>query len=298
MVVGNIPLDLTVRVARLPEPGEDLRGESAYTMPGGSFNVLHASWRSGLLGRFAGSHGTGPFGDRVRDALADIGCDVVLPPLIDRDTGWVVALVDETGERTFVSSPDAVIGYDSAVLASLDLGPADLVYVSGYSLGLAERSLPLARWLAGLPAGNRVFCDLGPWGARAPDEVLGPVLAGLAWVGCNAHEASILTGRADPAAACRALQRRTGGAVALVRAGASGCWLATPDGALDLVPAPAVREVFDTSGAGDTHAGVFLAAVVAGESVRDAVVLANAAAARAVTLPGGASWGGGDPDRR
>src|SRR6188472_2458711 len=87
MLIGNIPLDLTVRVARLPTPGEDIRGEGAITVPGGGFNVLHAARGAGLLGRYAGTHGTGPFGDRVREALSDIDCQVLLPPLADRDSG-------------------------------------------------------------------------------------------------------------------------------------------------------------------------------------------------------------------
>jgi sugar/nucleoside kinase (ribokinase family) len=290
MLMGNIPVDLTVRVARLPSAGDDVRGDSALTTPGGGFNVLHAARRAGLLGRYAGSHGTGPFGDRVREALADIGCEVVLPRRVERDSGWVVALVDNTGERTFVSSPEAVIPYDRRVLESLRLAPGDLVYVSGYSLGLGERSAPLAEWVVGVPPDHRVFCDLGPWGAEARGEILRPVLGRVDWLSCNGREATRLTDEPDAAAACAALQRRTRHAVVLVRDGARGCWVATPDEVVELVAAPAVSEVRDTNGAGDAHSGAFLAAVAAGEPLRVAVTLANAAGAEAVQLVGGASW--------
>lgn len=290
MLIGNIPLDLTVRVSRLPKSGEDVRGDGAVTLPGGGFNVLHAAWRGGLLGRYAGTHGTGPFGDRVREALADIDCEVLQPPLRDRDSGWVVALVEGTGERTFVSSPDAVVAYESQVLEHLQPGPSELVYVSGYSLGLAERSVPLAGWVAVVPTAHQVFCDLGPWGARATPEVLDPVLQRVDWLSCNAREATRVSGEPDPAEAGVALQRRTGRGVVLVRVGAQGCWVATSGGAPDLVPAPAVPAVLDTTGAGDTHSGAFLAAVASGAPVREAVALANAAAAQSVTNPGGASW--------
>jgi sugar/nucleoside kinase (ribokinase family) len=298
MLMGNIPLDLTVRVPRLPRPGEDVQGESAVTLPGGGFNVLHAAWRGGLLGRYAGTHGTGPFGDHVREALADIDCEVLQPPLRDRDSGWVVALVDATGERTFVSSPDAVVAYDEKVLESLQLGPSELVYVSGYSLGLAELSVPLASWVAVVPREHQVFFDLGPWGAQATPEVLGPVLQRVDWLSCNAREARQVSGALEPADACAELQGRTDHAVALVRVGAQGCWVASPGGELDLVPAPVVPAVLDTTGAGDTHSGAFLAAVAAGAPVREAVVLANAAAARAVTNPGGAFWRRRSPGHR
>ena len=54
------------------------------------------------------------------------------------------------------------------------------------------------------------------------------------------------------------------------------------------IPAPTVRAV-DTTGAGDAHAGVFLAALADGLSPADAARRANAAAALAVTRPGPAT---------
>jgi sugar/nucleoside kinase (ribokinase family) len=72
----------------------------------------------------------------------------------------------------------------------------------------------------------------------------------------------------------------------IVRAGQDGCVLALrttgpgTDAALSLsrIPAPAVTAV-DTTGAGDAHSGVFLAALAAGLTATDAARRANAAAA-------------------
>ena len=119
MLLGNIPVDLVMRVPGLPQPGDDLLAETSVALPGGGFHVLDAAWRGGLRGRYAGTHGVGPFGDAVRAALARIDCSLDLPALEERDSGCVVALVDGTGERTFVSSPNAVLPYTTEVLASL-----------------------------------------------------------------------------------------------------------------------------------------------------------------------------------
>jgi sugar/nucleoside kinase (ribokinase family) len=54
------------------------------------------------------------------------------------------------------------------------------------------------------------------------------------------------------------------------------------------VPAPAVTAV-DSTGAGDAHAGVFLAALAGGLAPLDAAARANAAAAFAVTRDGPAT---------
>ncbi|MGD0609810.1 MAG: PfkB family carbohydrate kinase, partial [Streptosporangiaceae bacterium] len=53
------------------------------------------------------------------------------------------------------------------------------------------------------------------------------------------------------------------------------------------LPAPVVTAV-DTTGAGDAHSGVFLAALAAGLAAADAARRANAAAALAVTRSGAA----------
>jgi sugar/nucleoside kinase (ribokinase family) len=132
-----------------------------------------------------------------------------------------------------------------------------------------------------------LFVDPGPLVAQIPAGVLDPVLARCDWWSCNEREAGLLTGvTGDPPAAVRALAPRTAGHV-IVRAGAAGCFLAV-SGTVVHVPAPAVEPV-DTTGAGDAHAGAFLAALAAGLGPVAAARRANAAAAFAVTRPGPAT---------
>jgi len=113
------------------------------------------------------------------------------------------------------------------------------------------------------------------------------VLGRCDWWSCNQREAALLTGAGDPAEAARRLAARTGRAGVIVRAGRSGCVLAlraaSPETAL--IPAPAVVAL-DTTGAGDAHAGVFLAGLAAALSPSAAARRANAAAALVVTRPG------------
>jgi sugar/nucleoside kinase (ribokinase family) len=47
---------------------------------GSGFNVLVAAARQGLPGVLAGTHGTGPFGDLARAAVAAAGLDLVHRP--------------------------------------------------------------------------------------------------------------------------------------------------------------------------------------------------------------------------
>src|ERR1043166_8097474 len=101
---GEALVDLLMRIPALPERGGDMLAESSSVQVGGGFNIMAAAARQGLPVVYAGGHGTGPWGDRVRSALAAEGIMVLRPPDPDADTGFDVALVEADGERTFVTS--------------------------------------------------------------------------------------------------------------------------------------------------------------------------------------------------
>jgi sugar/nucleoside kinase (ribokinase family) len=286
---GEAIVDLLMWVPALPERGGDMLAESSSVQVGGGFNIMAAAARQGLPVVYAGGHGTGPWGDKVRAALAAEDITVLRPPDPDADTGFDVALVEAGGERTFVTSLGAESVRESAAWDPVRVRAGDAVYVSGYGLVAPESGAILGAWAAGLPAEVLLFVDPGPLIADIPDAVLGPVLSRCDWWSCNQREAALLTGVSDPVEAARRLAGRTGRAGVIVRSGRSGCVLALrapgPDLSLSLVPAPAVVAV-DTTGAGDAHAGVFLAGLAAGLPPGVAASRANAAAALVVTRPG------------
>ncbi len=288
---GEAIVDLLMWVPALPERGGDMLAQSSSVQVGGGFNIMAAAARQGLTVVYAGGHGTGPWGDKVRAALAAEGIAVLRPPDADADTGFDVALVEAGGERTFVTSLGAETLREPGAWDPVRVRAGDAVYVSGYGLVAPESGAILGAWAAVLPAGVLLFVDPGPLVADIPADVLGPVLGRCDWWSCNQREAALLTGARDPAEAARLLAGRTGRAGVIVRAGRSGCVLALraagADAELSLIPAPAVVAV-DTTGAGDAHSGVFLAGLAAALSPGAAARRANAAAALAVTRPGAA----------
>jgi sugar/nucleoside kinase (ribokinase family) len=293
---GEAIVDLLMRIPALPERGGDVLAESASAEVGGGFNIMAAAVRQGLPVVYAGGHGTGPWGDKVRAALAAEGIRLLRPPDQDRDTGFDVGLVEANGERTFVTALGAESLRAPGAWDLVRLRPGDAVYVSGYGLVPAGSGPVLGAWAASLPPGILLFADPGPLVADIPAAVLDPVLARCDWWSCNRREAVLLTGSEEPAEAARRLVRRSGRAGVIVRTGADGCVLAIQVPApgtgyslsLSHVAAPAVTAV-DTTGAGDTHSGVFLAGLAAGLTAGEAARRANAAAALAVTQAGAAT---------
>ena len=100
--VGPVIIDVVMTVDTLPEQGGGTFASTARTLPGGGFNVIAAAARAGLEVVYGGAHGTGPHGDLVRSALRAEGVGIAHPPRPE-DTGFCVALVDASAERTFVT---------------------------------------------------------------------------------------------------------------------------------------------------------------------------------------------------
>ena len=286
--LGDVVVDVVLDVPALPERGGDVLAERSETTPGGGFNVMAAAARQGLRVRYAGAHGGGPFGALARAGLAGAGIEILQPAKAGLDTGFVVALVDAGGERTFVTSRGAEATLTAGDLAGVAAGPRDAVYLSGYGLVHPSNRDALTDWLGRLGDDTVVFFDPGPLAALIPAAVLDPVLARSDWVTGNARESALLTGRPDPAEAARALAQRAGRRGVLVRTGPAGCLIGHRD--RDPVTVPGFRvDVVDTNGAGDAHTGTFIATLAAGAGEVAAARAANAAAALSVTRRGPAT---------
>jgi sugar/nucleoside kinase (ribokinase family) len=286
--LGNVVIDVVLDVPALPERGGDVLAGRGEMTPGGGFNVMAAAARQGLRVGYAGAHGSGPFGDLARAGLAAAGIEILQPAKAGLDTGFVVAIVDAGGERTFVTSRGAEAALTAGDLAGVAAGPRDAVYLSGYGLVHPSNRDALTDWLGRLGDETMVFFDPGPLAALIPAGPRDRVLARSDWVTSNARESALLTGRPDPAGAARALAQQAGRRGVLVRTGPAGCLIAHRD--RDPVTVPGFRvDVVDTNGAGDTHTGTFIAALAAGAGEVAAARAANAAAALSVTRPGPAT---------
>jgi len=282
--VGNVIVDLVTNVPELPERGADVLATGSSIAAGGGFNAMVAAIRQGLPTAYAGGHGTGYFGDLVRSALADAGIEVLLQADPTRDSGYDLALVDGGGERTFVTVFGAEAELTVGALAGALLGPDDLVLVSGYGLLPTTNGEVLGPWLDALHETHTVLLDPGPLVSEISPEVWESAVSRADWLSCNEREAAMLTGESDVLAAAGILA--ASGDV-LVRLGADGCLLSVA-GVVEHIPGFTVEAV-DTNGAGDAHAGAFLAALAAGLEPREAARRANACAALAVTRRGPAT---------
>lgn len=280
--LGSVIVDLVLEVPTLPDRGGDVLASQRGMAAGGALNVLSAAARLGLPGLYAGPHGTGPFGDLVRAALARERVEVSIPPNSNLDTGWTLALVEPDGERTFVTVTGADALVSAEALRSIHYRDGDAVYVSGYDLAYPGAAAAISEHVAALSRGLFVVLDPGPLVPDIDPDRLDAVLHRTDMLSLNAREVDALGGvdvvikRARPAA------------TVIVRQGPSGATIHTPGAEPVSVPSINVQAV-DSSGAGDVHVGASLAGLARSMSWPEAVLFANRAAAYAVSRPGPAA---------
>jgi ribokinase len=276
--LGSVIVDLVLEVPGLPERGGDVLAAQRGMAVGGAFNVMSAAQRLGLPCVYAGPHGRGPFGDLVRAQLASEGIEVSAPANEDLDTGWTIALIEPDAERTFVTVTGADALVEVETLRRIRYRETDAVYVSGYDVAYPGAGAAIAEHVAALDAALFVAVDPGPLIADIEPSRRAAVLGRADMVSLNERELA-LVGFAAFRPDCTVIVRR----------GAHGATVHRQGSDPVAIPAVPLGHVVDTSGAGDVHVGANLVGLARGMDWPEAVLLANRAAAYAVSRSGPAS---------
>lgn len=283
---GQVIVDLVMGLDTLPASGGDVLANSASFQVGGGFNVMAAARRNGLSVVYLGRHGEGRFGELARAAMQAEGIEMALAASAGKDTGLCVSLTEASTERTFISHLGAEGELSADDLARIVPRVDDYVYVSGYSLLLEGKAQPLLDWLQALPREIVVVFDPGPMVKALDSALMRALLPRIDIWTSNGPEALAFTGAADMSQALPMLNQHLQ-ALLVVRDGPNGCWVGR-GAQIEHVPGFKVQAV-DSNGAGDAHAGVFIAGLANGLKPVEAARRANAAAAVAVTRWGPAT---------
>ena len=266
--LGSLNLDRVVRVPHMVAPGETLAASSLATYPGGkganqSVALARAGARVVHIGRI------GADGQMLRERLADEGVDVRhVVEMSDTPSGQAIIQVDDQGQNSIVilaGANGAITASD--VAAALADAPAGSWLLTQNETSSVGEAMKLAK-----QRGLKIAFNPAPADARVRSYP-----AELVDLWClNETEHRLLHDLLprDLASNQEVLLTRGAGGAALWRA----------DGELHL-PAEQV-EVVDTTAAGDTFLGYYLAGVIAGLAPPARLERAIRAAAICVTRPG------------
>lgn len=275
-VVGNAAIDLNLRVAHLPSPGETtLALDSTSDFGGKGANQAVAAARAGAPTLLFAAVGEDADGDRLITQLNAEGIDTRHMLRLPCPTDLSIVTVDAAGENTIVTRNQAATSYRPERRALLDATHAgDWIALQGnLSVEVTAEVLRTARLGA-----CRTLLNPGP----VRFDCL-PLLVDVDVLVVNRVEAATLTAQEDASLAAAALQR-AGARDVCVTLGADGVLWCDDHGTrhLDAVHTEAV----DTVGAGDAFCGTLLAALAQGLPMPHALRWAQAVAAFSVARPG------------
>ncbi|MFQ9706561.1 MAG: ribokinase [Limosilactobacillus pontis] len=251
-VVGSLNVDTTLRIKRMPLPGETLAAADKTSAAGGKgANQAVAAARSGAKTAFVGQVGTDNGGEMMIKDLQDNGIDTTGIRENDQvGTGSAAILLDEDGQNSILvyGGANQQLSVDDVVAAKQQIAAADFV--------IAQFETPQSATLKAfqIAKANGVKTILNP----APAQKIDPALLKLTdLIIPNETESASLTGIiiTDETSMLMSAAKyaQMGVRNLIITVGAKGAFYCTQDG-YNFVPAFKVNAV-DTTAAGDTFIG-------------------------------------------
>lgn len=273
-VVGNIVIDETYSVDRIPGEGESvLGGKVSSDLGGKATNQAIILGRCGIPVSLIAGVGADAQAARIRSRIAGEPVSAQLIEMKGRASDTSIVLTDGQGGNAIITTVDCARALPvESVKASMSHAAAgDLVMLQGnLSLATTSQIIDFSR-------DRGMIVALNPSPFEAGIERMMP---GLDILFLNQHEARLITAK-DGEAAVRALLDM-GIRTVVLTLGESGALLGAPEGIV-AVPAHAC-DVVDATGAGDTLQSVAIASSLLRKVPLDARALEIAGQAAALTI--------------
>ena len=281
---GSLNIDHVYKVKTFVKPGETIAALDYSRFPGGKgLNQSIALARAGAPVVHAGKIGAD--GAFLRDILVQSGVDCSLLLFAKNEpTGHAVIQVSAEGENCIVlfGGANRTISQEQIRSTFLSAAPGDFLLLQNEISAMPE----IIRCAADKKM--RIFLNPAPMNDavnKLPLELIDTFIvneieaAGLAGVSENPEPESILG----------SLGKKYQSANVLMTLGAAGAMYLDKNGGKPIfVPASRVEKAVDTTAAGDTFIGYFLAETALGKTAEESMETAAKAAAICVSRPGAA----------
>jgi ribokinase len=262
IAVGDLVWDVLVKPDRALLPGGDTTGRIALAPGGSAANV--AAWvaRVGMPAGFIGKVGADTLGAQIIEQLVGEGVAMHVARTADHDTGVILVLIDQSGQRSMVTNQGADFYLVPGDLPEDVLRDCGHVHITAWSLftdpprAAAVQAAQVAKAAGATvsfdPASYQMISELGEREfaritAELPVDLLLP----------NRDEGMALTGEREPPAIARALRARYPDAIVVLKLDSDGCYVSAGDH-IQHYPTAEVA-VVDATGAGDAFDAAFIA---------------------------------------
>ena len=306
MVIGAAIGDVTVMPApkNLPSAGSTPMERICLSTGGDALNEATVAARLGCKTALVTLLGRDDMAAIIRSHCDREGVRLLGPEAPEMDTGLNVVLVDETGERRFLTNANSTLrrlslAHILPVLETEEYAAARAVCLASLFVSPALTLTDTEALFRRVKADGKLLCadTTRPKHGETAADAAG-ALKHLDWFFPNLEEALRLTKADSPRAAAEALLSAGVRHVAL-KLGGEGCLLASRETDFGedspssthfrVVPAVPGVHCVDATGAGDTFAASFQCALLAGEPPVRCAAYANAVASLCVEQPGATS---------
>lgn len=275
---GSLNIDYVYAVEHFVRAGETLASQSlAKNVGGKGTNQSAALAKAGAEVFHAGKiGGDGLF---LSDFLAQCGVRTELITVSEEVSGHAIIQVDPSGQNCIL-----LYGGANRTISREQIDAVLEHFAAGDILLLQNEVSNLAYMIElGAKKGLRIALNPSP----ISEELRALPLEKVHWFILNEIEGEALSGKKQPGEILDELLLRYPESRIVLTLGKQGCAYADAAQRFTL-PAYHVKAV-DTTAAGDTFTGYFLASVLRGSSEKEALCLATAASALSVTKPGAAA---------
>lgn len=286
-VLGDVSVDLIYFLDHIPEPGEEMPAHRALMKPGGAGGTLATQLAS--LGHkvfLASRVGQDPFRSVALSEIEKVGVDL---KYLQEDphitTSSILILSVPGGERSMISAGGASRQLDAKEFKPRMLDAVDALVLSAYAFVEGpQREYAMAVLEAGQKRDLPVFADLGTGAVRSAGRDLLNLLKGVPYLLMNQQELKDLTGSDSIS---EGLSELTGWGFenAIVKVGALGSIVINSKQQELIEPFP-LKEVVDTTGAGDAYTAAFAHAILMGKDPLEAARMGNYAGSLAAGAVG------------
>jgi ribokinase len=277
VVVGSANVDILAAVDTIPKEGERVTANAFTTQAGGmAANCACAAAAVGGEVVFFGRTGQDALSEVLLADFARYGVDTQGLRRDAEHTTVNLITTPASGERTIITEQN--VHHPAALAGYLEHTSPALLYVDGYHLGMIDAEILTAK-----AAGTRCFVDVDGAVNTYQRDLIIQRLANFDFILWNPQVSRALFAEYSPAEASRILAKD---ARAVILTQAAGDVLVFQGDNVQAFAVPDQPKVVDTTGAGDTFAGVFLHALTTFASLEQAVTKAIDAATQSVAYVG------------
>jgi len=267
MVIGDFAWDVLIRTNSKLSPGGDVFGEISFSPGGSAANTAVWAARCGLNTSFIGKVGRDRFGLMAKENLQDEKIDAYLIFTDAHQTASVAVWVDQEGERSTVFGQGADYYLLASELPLPKIKRAGHLHLTAWSLftdpprSAALRAAKLVKEAGGTisldPASFQMIEKVGKehcldYFKEIPIDIFFP----------NIAEGSLLSSEQQPEKIISKLADFFPSAIIVLKMGANGVLIRTNKNSIHVEAV--VDSIIDSTGAGDSFAGAFLAKYLTG----------------------------------